>query len=299
MIQYTACPSCGSSHISVAFTTTDFSISKELFSVCQCATCHLMFTQNVPGPDAITKYYQAEQYISHSDTAKGFVNKLYHRIRKRTLNQKRALVKKYSGKRVGSILDIGSGTGAFLNTMQQADWQITGIEPDAIARKNSERLYQVKPLQPSESTTLATASFDAITMWHVLEHVHDLPGQMAELNRLLAPGGTIFIAVPNHQSWDARKYGKYWAAWDLPRHLYHFSPESMQALCSRHGLSIKKMLPMWFDSFYVSMLSEKYRYGKTNLFSAFFSGLISNMKAWANVGRCSSIIYIVERKHQS
>lgn len=295
MIHYTQCPSCGSTDIAEKYTTTDYSISGEQFKINNCNYCGLLFTQDVPAQEEIGRYYHAEQYISHSDTSKGLVNKLYHIVRKQTLKGKYKLVKTTTGLPKGNILDIGSGTGAFLNTMHSAGWTITGIEPDETARNNANQLYGIQAIEPGLSVSLHAESFDAITMWHVLEHVHQLDGQMKELNRLLKPGGRILIAVPNHTSYDARHYGKYWAAWDVPRHLYHFSPSSMKVLCNHSGLEIMDIKPMWFDSFYVSMLSEKYKTGKTNLLNAVRIGILSNWKALLQKTKCSSVIYVIRR----
>lgn len=295
MIHHSVCPACKSAEISIRFTTEDFSVTKEKFSVFACANCGLLFTQDIPAQDEMAKYYQAEQYISHSDTSKGIINKLYHFVRKRTLISKRKLIIGVAGLKQGSILDIGSGTGAFLKTMQDAGWNIAGIEPDEIARANSEKTHRIRPLKPSGSKDLPTEEFDAITMWHVLEHIHDLDGQMNELHRLLKQSGKIFIAVPNYTSYDAKYYGAHWAAWDVPRHLYHFSPDSMEKLCRQHGFSITSIKPMWFDSFYVSMLSEQYKSGKSNVIKGGIIGLISNLKALFNKKKCSSLIYILEK----
>ncbi len=295
MIHYSECPLCGSQNINQLFIIKDHSVTKEEFPVWGCTDCQLYFTQDIPLENEIGKYYQSEAYISHSDTNEGLINKLYHRIRDFTLKQKRNLIRKECGIRTGSLLDIGSGTGAFLHTMQSAGWEVTGLEPDETARENSEKLNHVKALKPGEIINLQTSSFDSITMWHVLEHVHKLHDQMQNLHRLLKPNGRIFIAVPNHTSSDADHYKAFWAAWDVPRHLYHFSPGSMIVLAEKYGFEIIRYKPMWFDSFYVSMLSEKYKPGKSHILRAFCTGLLSNIKAWANVKRCSSVIYILRK----
>lgn len=295
MIHYSECPSCNSRDIIEKSTVKDFSVSGETFHLMNCNHCGLVFTQDIPSKDDIQKYYRDEQYISHSDTSKGIVNKLYHLVRARTLRKKRNLVKKYSQRNKGNILDIGSGTGSFLKEMKSSDWEITGIEPDSVARENSLKFNGIEALEPSFFNQLSENSFDAITMWHVLEHVHQLKQQMAQLGRVIKDKGIIFIAVPNNSSFDAKYYGTYWAAWDVPRHLYHFIPESMKHLCSETGFEIIDILPMWYDSFYVSMLSEKYRSGKTKIIRPFFIGLRSNMIALFNSQRCSSLIYIMRK----
>lgn len=296
MIHLSACPLCGSETFSLQLTARDNSVTLEEFEIFHCEHCDFLFTQNIPEEENAAKYYQSEAYISHSDTSKGFINRLYHSVRTFTLRQKRKLVEKSCGKKSGHILDIGSGTGSFLFTMKQAGWNATGIEPDPIARQNSETINGIAALPPEAERTFPSGSFDVISMWHVLEHVHQLDDQMNQLQRLLSVTGKIFIAVPNHTSYDAVHYGKYWAAWDVPRHLYHFSPATMRVLAEKYGFEIMGYHPMWFDSFYVSMLSEKYRTGKSNIVKAVFTGLISNWKALMNVQKCSSVIYVMRKK---
>lgn len=295
MITYDKCPVCGSADIHAGFSAKDHTVSHESFAVMKCGSCTLMFTQDVPGPNKIGKYYASENYISHSDTKKGLINSLYHRVRNITLNSKKNLLRKETGKPAGSVLDIGCGTGAFLDTMQKAGWQCTGLEPDENARKKAAELYNVYAKPAEEIYELPAGSYDAITMWHVLEHVHELHRYADQLNLMLAPGGKLFVAVPNYTSYDAAFYKENWAAYDVPRHLYHFSPQSMTQLMRQHGLSVKKIKPMWYDSFYVSMLSEKCRTGKGNILRAFFIGLVSNMKTMMKKDRCSSLIYIIEK----
>lgn len=292
MISYDSCPCCGQKNIVRVFSVEDYTVSHELFEIWECKSCTLRFTQNIPDADAIGAYYQSENYISHSDTSEGFINKLYHTVRNRTLGEKRKLVEKMTGKSSGKILDIGCGTGAFLSIMREAGWQITGLEPDATARQKAKELYQLEIESAENFFSLPEKTFDAITMWHVLEHVHQLHNYIAQAKKLLKPGGKLFIAVPNYTSEDETVYKQYWAAYDVPRHLYHFSPQAMQTLLKLHGININSMKPMWYDSFYVSMLSEQYKNGKSNILKAFMNGAISNLKSIGAVKKCSSVIYV-------
>lgn len=292
MIVYDSCPNCGDKNISFVFSVKDYTVSGERFEIWECKNCTQRFTQNIPGKEEIGKYYQSENYISHSETSKGLINSLYHKVRKRTLVQKRKLIENATGKNTGNILDVGCGTGAFLNTMKDAKWNTTGLEPDSKAREKALELYGLKLEQIEKFYCLPVQTFDAITMWHVLEHVHDLHDYINQLKKLLKPGGKLFIAVPNYTSYDAEIYKEFWAAYDVPRHLYHFSPESMKKLLNTHGMKIEMMNPMWYDSVYVSMLSEQYKTGNTHPLKALFYGLISNFKTLADKERCSSVIYI-------
>jgi 2-polyprenyl-3-methyl-5-hydroxy-6-metoxy-1,4-benzoquinol methylase len=295
MVNYNQCPACKSIDIFPKLEVQDYTVSNEKFSIWHCANCSLRFTQDVADQSAIGKYYQSDNYISHSDTKTGLVNSLYHSIRKFTLNLKRALVQKQTQLKSGSILDIGCGTGAFLNTMKEAGWKITGLEPDETAIKKAKALYQIHPQSPSELFNLSDQQFDAITMWHVLEHVHQLNEYLFQLRKILKDNGTLFIAVPNYTSFDAQFYKETWAAYDVPRHLYHFSPKSIEMLVKRYGMKIKTMKPMWFDSYYVSMLSEKYRDNKLGLIRAFIIGNISNILCLFNKSKCSSVIYVIQK----
>lgn len=291
-IHYTQCPVCGSGNIKEVLSAKDHTVSGERFPIMACADCTLYFTQDVPGEASIGPYYKSENYISHTNTSKGLINRLYQAVRKRTLKQKKRLIERATGITRGHLLDVGSGTGAFVNTMQQAGWTTTGLEPDADARAVAKQLFNAGLEDTSHFYRLPPSSFDAITMWHVLEHVHDLRGYMAQLKNLLKENGKLFIAVPNYTSKDAAIYKENWAAWDVPRHLYHFSPRSMKTLLEKHGMEIKEYRPMRFDSFYVSMLSSKYKNGRINLVASFFNGLRSNLAAMGKPGRSSSVIYI-------
>jgi 2-polyprenyl-3-methyl-5-hydroxy-6-metoxy-1,4-benzoquinol methylase len=292
-IHYNLCPVCGSTHLTKVLAVNDYTVSKEDFQVWECATCSLRFTQDVPNETSIIPYYKSEEYISHSNTDKGLINTLYKAVRKLTLTQKRKLVKRVTGLKKGVLLDVGSGTGAFASEMQQHGWLVTGLEPDEGARKIAQKDFGIK-LQPTDRFyQLPPASFDAITLWHVLEHVHDLHRYIAQLKILLKPGGKLLIAVPNYTSLDADIYKEFWAAYDVPRHLYHFSPPAIRKLMEKHQMAVVGYKPMWFDSFYICLLSSKYKNGNTRWLPAILNGLRSNAHAWGKTKRCSSVIYIL------
>lgn len=241
----------------------------------------------------IGNYYKAEAYVSHTDSKKGLINTAYHIVRNHTLRSKLNMVQRETGISKGLILDIGAGTGAFLQKMKEAGWQALGLEPDADARENAQKLHGLELIPSHEIYGLST-KFNAITMWHVLEHVHDLQGYVKKIKTLLAPDGKLFIAVPNYTSNDAGKYKENWAAYDVPRHLYHFSPQSLRQLFESNGYKLEKMLPMPFDSYYVSMLSEKIKNaGSQNLVQAMISGFRSNRNAGNEAGLYSSVIYVL------
>lgn len=290
------CPLCGSATSEKILEARDYTVSGETFAIRECHQCTVRFTCPVPDEQHISRYYDSENYISHSDTSKGLVNKLYHVVRKVTLNQKKRYIEKYTGAGSGHILDIGCGTGAFLNLMKQSGWEITGTEPDEGARQTAFQKYGITALPSSDLFHLPAKQYHAISLWHVLEHIHSLHEYLNQMNRLLHPQGTIFIAVPNYTSLDAENYQSYWAAYDVPRHLYHFSPKSMEILADKHALEIRAQLSMPFDAFYISLLSEKYRYGHNHYFSAFGNGLRSWIYGKRYPRKSSSVLYILKSK---
>lgn len=289
------CPACNSGNIQFALSSKDHTVSKLNFDIWHCNDCSLRFTQDIPSIHDIGTFYQSANYISHSNTKKGLINQLYHLIRNYTLGLKARQIKRFSGLKKGRLLDIGAGVGAFAATMKTAGWTVTALEPDEQARKTAADTFGLTLQLPEELYRFAGDSFDVITMWHVLEHVHDLSGYWKAFQACLPKGGKLVIAVPNYTSADASHYQQDWAAYDVPRHLYHFSPASMQQLALQNGFRMLKMQPMWFDAFYVAMLSEQYKTSKINYLSAFIHGLKSNWAALGNAAKCSSIIYVMEK----
>jgi SAM-dependent methyltransferase len=290
---YSTCPSCHSDAIRNALVATDYTVSHERFEIWQCEACSLRFTQDGPDASNIGRYYRSEDYISHTNTNKGLINRLYLLARNQTLADKYRLILSATRIQQGKLLDIGAGTGAFVAHMKQHGWEVTGLEPDAAAREKAGSVNRVQLLDTSSLYSLPQDSFDAITLWHVLEHVHDLHPYMEQLKKLIKRGGRIFIALPNYTSYDAKVYGDGWAAYDVPRHLYHFSPESIDRLLELHDLQLQFSRPMWYDSLYISMLSEKYKKGEGSVIKGMLTGLLSNAKAFIDKSKCSSLTYIV------
>lgn len=288
--QITSCPLCGQKEFKDVLLVKDHMITKESFQIRQCSACGFHFTNPRPSPEEIGRYYKSEEYVSHSSSKKGIINKLYNWVRKYTLRQKVKLLERVSpGK---ELLDVGAGTGHFLNACKQKGFHVEGLEPDKDAARFAREAFQLELKSLDSLRGIPAASKDVITMWHVLEHVYDLQADFSDLVRILKDDGVLIIAVPNPESFDARYYGEYWAAYDVPRHLYHFSEKDIAQLARIHGLVLKAVLPMKFDSFYVSMLSEKYKGG--SLLRAFRIGLKSNEKA-ASTGGYSSQIYVLSK----
>ncbi|AIG31225.1 methyltransferase [Flavobacterium psychrophilum] len=274
---------------SVFIKVKDNSISKESFELLIDEELQLLKTHPQPLLDILPKYYESEDYISHTDGKRSLFEKMYQIVKSYSLNKKVSLINTLHLQK-GSLLDIGAGTGDFLATAKKQGWQITGIEPNEKAKiiSISKGVSFAENLE-----SISSHSFDVITMWHVLEHVPDLENQIKLLKRLLKPNGTIIIAVPNYKSFDAKYYGEFWAAYDVPRHLWHFSKTAIEKLFANENMKLIKILPMIFDSFYVSLLSEKYKNGKMNFIKAFYIGLKSNMKAKRNL-EYSSHIYVIK-----
>lgn len=289
------CPVCKSTEKKFFLSCTDFTVSKEIFQIQECGNCGFRFTSPRPAPSQLGHYYKSEEYVSHSDTRKGIVNRLYHWVRSYTLIKKVQLVLRFS--RRGKILDFGCGTGAFLDVCKKGKWEIYGIEPDADARNIAREKSGVEASESKEAFDLSHPGLklDAITLWHVLEHIPDLDNWFGFIEKHLAPNGTLFVAVPNCASYDAKKFGEFWAAYDVPRHLWHFTPKDIESLFKKHGYRLIRTLPMIFDSFYVTMLSQKYKSGKTNLITATWIGLLSNLKANKTGKTFSSQIYVLKR----
>lgn len=291
MITITHCPVCNSNKLQTEMSCKDFFQSQENFSLSLCLTCQFMFTNPRPGDSELGKYYKSENYISHTNTKQGLVSKLYHLVRGYTLSQKVKLVSRYVSR--GTVLDYGCGTGMFLGACKRAGFDPVGVEPDSGARSLAVNLG-LKIFDAKESLPPDT-KFDVITLWHVLEHVSDLNDTVTLLSSHLKDQGTVIIAVPNHKSWDATYYGSFWAAYDVPRHLYHFDQSSLESLMGKHSFELLRCLPMKFDSFYVSMLSEKYRAGEINYLRAFWIGLKSNINA-VRTSEYSSLIYVFKKR---
>lgn len=272
----------------------DHSVSKENFELLLDEELQLLKTTPQPGPEKLPSYYESDDYISHTDGKRSLFEKVYHIIKRKAIRDKVKLITSFQSEK-GSLLDIGAGTGDFLLEAKNQGWNTIGIEPSEKA-KNSAIGKGIDFADNLEQ--LGNNSFDVITMWHVLEHVPDLENQIVTLKRLLKKNGTIIIAVPNYKSYDAKYYGEFWAAYDVPRHLWHFSKIAIEKLFAQQNIRLIKIKPMLFDSFYVSLLSEKYKNGKMSFIKGFWIGLLSNWKAKQNF-EYSSHIYILKNEEKS
>jgi 2-polyprenyl-3-methyl-5-hydroxy-6-metoxy-1,4-benzoquinol methylase len=276
----------------IHLTTKDHLITKEKFSLEVDAEYDMLVT--IPQPKKLEKYYQTTNYISHSDTAKNLFEKIYQIIKKHTLRKKTKLINQFS-KNGKSLLDIGCGTGEFLVMAKNDYWSTFGVEPNLKAREKA-ILKNINVVAALDN--IGNLKFNVISLWHVLEHLPDLQNQIKKITKLLTEEGILIIAVPNFKSNDAKHYKENWAAYDTPRHLWHFSQQAISKLFKEHHFKVIQKLPMKFDSYYVSLLSEKYKNGKQNYIKAFYQGWLSNYKA-NRTSEYSSLIYVLKREQKA
>lgn len=274
-------------------------MSKKDFTIDECNSCGLRFTNPRPDRNAIGPYYNSPEYVSHNDTSKGLLFTIYQSVKKYALSNKAGILATHSpGK---SLLEYGAGTGDFAGTMQGNGWDVLAYEPDCSANARISAKYPKVRLS-ANIAGIPDDSRSAITLWHVLEHVHRLDETLAHFHRILNEDGCLIVAVPNCDSYDAQFHSGYWAAYDVPRHLYHFRPNDLRQLLAKHGFVLVEKKPMWFDSYYVCLLSESYKRPTAGALQklvgwlgALTVGFISNIKCIGNVDRCSSIIYILKK----
>jgi 2-polyprenyl-3-methyl-5-hydroxy-6-metoxy-1,4-benzoquinol methylase len=288
------CPICEHTGFSLFLECRDHFLTKEVFSIRQCDRCGFRFVSPRPDASAIGRYYQSEEYISHNVERPGLLTRIYKLARVYSIRHKYGIVRKYV--KTGKILDIGCGTGEFLQYCRSQGFDVAGVEPNENAGAFARETNRIPVAESVFSLPAEGSRYQCITLWHVLEHLHELNGSLEMIRKLLAPGGILVVAVPNSRSWDAGKYGQFWAAYDVPRHLYHFTAETIRTLAEKHGFEIREVLPQKLDSYYVSLLSEKYLAGKTSYIKAVAYGFWSNFRARAGNRGHSSQIFVMSAK---
>ncbi len=290
------CPVCAGQNFSSVVTAKDQLVSGAEFNLDECSSCSLRFTNPRPDDDQLPAYYDSADYISHTNRPLTLTDRLYKIARGFTLKNKRRLIAKINRDRnQARLLDVGCGTGHFLASCQEHGWQIIGVEPNATARQQATTLTGSSIYQDLQN--IHNQQFEVITLWHVLEHVPDLAQTMQTLTTLMATKGSLIIAVPNYRAYEAGKFGGHWAAYDVPRHLYHFTRQAMHTLAAKHGLKIVQTHPMWLDSFYISLLSNQHKNKRNNYLGSFITGLLSNIYALKS-GDFSSLIYHLVKNDQ-
>lgn len=296
IITHKECPLCKSGGIEKRFSCKDYFATGEMFDIFKCKDCGFVFTQNIPDEKEIAPYYCSPSYISHSNTSKGIVNKLYHLVRNIMLRRKVSLVKKLTLLQNGRIVDYGAGTGYFARAMHKKGWEVTAIEKSAQAREFSKEQFGFEMLPEEALKEIESNSVDVVTLWHVMEHIQQIDAFWEEMKRILEETGIAIIAVPNCISYDADNYGEHWAAYDVPRHLWHFSPSTMMKMGEKHGFILERHYPMPFDGFYISMLSEKYKGRHLRLLRGLWNGFLGLCATLDKRNASSSIIYVFRKR---
>lgn len=288
------CPICGVDKLIPSHNLKDYFLSRESFIIDKCTSCGFLFTNPRPSKNQIDNYYQSENYISHSNKSKGLFAGLYQIARILNQTSKYSIIKKHTA--VGNVLDIGCGTGHFLSYLKSKKWNVLGIEPNASAAEYARNNFGLSVFDENKLKDLENSKFNLITMWHVLEHVHNLNERLNLIHQVLGDDGVFILALPNPDSFDAKYYKNYWAAYDVPRHLYHFTKTDISRLAERHDFYLKKIYPMKLDSFYVSILSENYKRTKLGFLRAFIIATWSNLRSKAKNPNTSSLIYVLAKK---
>ncbi|MBM3918861.1 MAG: class I SAM-dependent methyltransferase [Sphingomonadales bacterium] len=296
-----ACPACESLNKPVdSQSIVDYSVSKEVFAVVCCGECGLWYTNPRPDQVNIGSYYQSDDYVSHTGAdAPGLINAMYRWVRQYTIGVKKKQVERWGGHIQRRLLDVGCGTGEFASHMSSSGWDVLVVEPDPATAERARRLHGLK-VNNEEWLKITNDQFGVVTMWHVLEHVHDLRTHVNCLHKLIMPGGLFVVAVPNPMSTDAQHYKQHWAAWDVPRHLYHFRPNMLRKFVEAFGFECLSTRPMIFDPMYVSILSEKYRSGSAaSSILGLLKGLWFLCSAKLKKDACSSQVYFFRKRNNS
>lgn len=296
IITYEKCPLCESEKIKHFQTVKDYSFSQEDFELYRCNGCYFVFTQHVPDQNHIGRYYQSENYVSHTDTRKGIFFKFYHMARAIMLKRKQKSISPFVHTKNPTLLDIGAATGYFLNHMKENGYAVTGVETDPDARAFCKRQFNIESSDPEVFFKQSEEKFDVITMWHVLEHVHNLHQYIDELHNKLNDNGVVVIAVPNHDSTDRRFFKQYWAAYDIPVHLWHFAPDTIAKLFAEHNFKLVAKKSMPFDAFYISVLSWKAKKNPLYLLLGFVYGMVPFINQLLDVNKSSSVTYFFQKK---
>lgn len=241
--------------------------------------------QTTPQPKQNEKYYDHPNYISHKTKGKSIFFIAYSQFRQWNHSYKIKIINKHTESK-GKLLDFGAGTGSFVEYANKHNWQAEGYEPNSKAHG---------PKIKYRSKWSNSKPYDVITAWHVVEHLPDPRAFFEKSLKSLNDNGKFFVALPNYKSWDAKKYGAMWAGYDVPRHLWHFSPKGFISMVRDCGLEIENTYPLRLDAYYVSLLSERNRQSKFPWLKALWSGWRSNYAAKQSKNY-SSLIYVLKKR---
>ncbi len=295
------CPLTGSAETRFICHAVDTACSGETFEIWEDTASGIRFTHPAPGPDEIGRYYEFDAYLSHGTEHAGITGKLYASVRNMMLSRKYRMLNPLPSVSESSsfrMLDIGCGDGTFAGYCAQKnpDWEIFGVEPSASAAETAKQRVGNLQLYTSAQDVPADKPFHLVTAWHALEHIHDLNDMMRHVHNLLEPNGIFCVALPNFRSRDCERYKNSWAAYDVPRHLWHFSPEAFTAFARKHGFTLLRKHRLPFDPFYVSLLSEpSERSFIRRGFSAGFAATASTISSLADIDRSSSVTYVLKK----
>ncbi len=288
-----SCHACHGDDVVKLFDVTDYFLTAESFEIHGCSRCGLLMTLPQPSAELLPSYYQSKEYLSHNNKSNSLFEGLYRAARLIMNRSKVSILNRYS--QIGTVLDIGCGTGEFLAACKKKRWNSFGIEPNKAARQYAISKHGLQIFDESFLFQSQAGSFDVVTMWHSFEHTRNPQTYLTVISKILKPDGVLLLALPNHNSWDAKYYGKFWAAWDVPRHLFHFSEKAIKIFSENNGFTFVDVLPLKLDAYYVSLLSEKYRNGNKNYLKAMAIGCRSNKEAKEqNIG-FSSQIYLFSK----
>ncbi len=297
-VHHQNCPICHHHQLDNKLKVKDYTVSQEVYDLVECAQCHFLMTQDAPDMASIGRYYQGEDYVSHSDTKKGFFFKAYHVARSIMLNKKyRAIAHNMAADSGKKILDIGSGRGYFLNHMKHKGFDCYGIEQDETARTLSRQDFNLKVENSEALFQFQENTFDVITLWHVLEHIHDFRGYLEQIKKILKPKGLLVIALPNPDAYDCQMYGTLWAGWDVPIHLWHFKPSNIESLLEQFSYQLIQKKAMPFDPFYLSVIASKERGDKFPMISGFWNGFKAYLKSYSKINKATSITYYFKENY--
>ena len=265
----------------------DCFLTKETFEVSKSSYEGVLKTQNTPND--IERYYDSPEYISHTKD-NSLKSKVYQFIQGRNEKYKLKIISRY--KPSGKLLDYGCGDGTFLKFINSnKNYTAYGFEPNPKARESAASKIGIANIY-SSLNEIEDRSLDVITLWHVLEHVPNPQEIVLKLKLKLKKEGFLFIALPNYKSFDARFYKEHWAAWDVPRHVFHFSRKgAIDFFFDECKSNVLNTYSLPFDSFYISLISENYAKNPLGILRAPFVASISNLIGSRN-NNFSSVIYV-------
>lgn len=265
----------------------DHLVSKETFHIVFDGGVGAWKTTPQPSQQELKAYYPKEGYLSHADKANGLKDRLYLWVKKRNIQTKLRWIGLNSEQ--SKLLDFGAGNGAFALVAQAKGWRVYTQEfsEDVLLSLKEKGLKTVDVSKQKDT-------YDAITLWHVFEHLPNPKAQLATFYNALAPGGSLVLALPNINAWDARHYGAQWAGYDVPRHLWHYNKAAIVELAKDTGFYLVNTHNMFWDAFYVSLLSEQYRHAKCSWINAVIKGSLSNLLGWRKKNT-SALTFILQK----